>query len=445
MSDIIITPFPRPAKGEAHVPGSKSISNRALMLGFLSEGEVEIRNLLQSEDTEVLQTAFKALGVPVQKGEDHTTRIRGCAGLPPRSSGELYVANAGTVARFLPASLSLLPDGDFRFAGSEAMMKRPMAGLLDCLSALGASIDFSGEPGFFPFQLHSCGWKPDELAVDASRSSQILSGLLIAATRAPHPMKFQLAGDTVSKPFVTMTTEMIRQFGGEVRFEHPFYSVSPGLTGPQNASYIVEPDASAASYFFALPIAAGGSTLIQNFPKNSLQGDLSFLDILEEVGLSVTRTGERVDVCRSHAMRSVDADFNAFSDTFLTLAALAPLLPGPTRIRGIGHTRHQETDRIAAMANELRKLGQGVEESEDSLTIQPNRERMIELTRQGPLSIKTYDDHRVAMSFAILGSHDLHGNGEPWLRILNPECCGKTFPTFFEELARMRSLTHSHS
>ncbi len=444
MHTLSIEPFRRPASGMVRLPGSKSISNRALILAFLSEKEVRIRYLLRSQDTDVLRNAFDTLGVATLDESGGTLIVKGCAGRPPKPTGSLYVGNAGTVARFLPAALSLLPEGTFFFEGSEAMMKRPMAGLLDSLAALGTSVGYAGEPGHFPFHLHANGWMRNELTVDASRSSQILSALLIAATRAPHPMTIRLGGETVSQPFVEMTLRMIRQFGGNVERQGLEYNVDPGLPGPESGDYAVEPDASAASYFFALPLATGGSTRVGGFPSQSLQGDLAFLEVLEAIGLSRSQSDGSIHLKCSSQLRSPDVDFNAFSDTFLTLAALAPLLPGVTRIRGIGHTRHQETDRIAAMATELRKLGQGAEETQDSLTIIPDLSAMVARTQAGPLPIDTYDDHRVAMSFAVLGCHDLHGDGRPWIQIRNPECCAKTFPTFFEELARMRSRTHAH-
>ena len=442
MDNVVVQPFQGPASGEAHVPGSKSISNRALILALLSEGSVCIGNLLNSQDTEVLREAFRELGVGVRE-EDPAIHIEGCAGQVKERDTSIHVENAGTVARFLPAALSLLPCGKFRFEGSEAMMKRPMAGLLDSIRALGSRIECRGDEGFFPFDLHPAGWTPSELSVDAAGSSQILSGLLIAATRAPHPMKIRLSGETVSKPFVEMTVRMIRQFGGTIEYNDPYYEIEPGLTGPALMKYEVEPDASAASYFFGLPIAVGGSTSISSLPQKSLQGDLAFVEVLENIGLFVHRSETSISVEGSPRHTSWDINFNAFSDTFLTLAALSPLLPGPTHITGIAHTRHQETDRITAMATELRKLGQRVEETEDSLTIHPDREKLISLSRTGPIAIETYDDHRVAMSFAILGSHDLHGDARGWIKILNPNCCRKTFPGFFEELARMRLIANS--
>jgi len=445
MNTLAIKPFRKPATGQARVPGSKSISNRALLLAFLSDTTVRIENLLHSEDTDTLRAAFTALGVDVTEDKDSSILVTGCAGNAPVFEVDLEVDNAGTVARFLPAALSLLRGGTYRLDGSAAMRKRPMAGLLDCLTSLGSKIQFQAAEGFFPFTLCTHGWTSDVITVDASRSSQILSALLIAATRAPTAMTIRLAGDTVSRPFVEMTLRMIEQFGGDAAFDSSTYRITPGLPGPSTGHYPVEPDATAASYFFALPIATGGSTSVGAFPKESLQGDLAFLSTLASIGLETKNTDGFIHSAAMGALQSADEDFNAFSDTFLTLAALAPLLPETTRIRGIGHTRHQETDRISAMAQELLKLGQKVTEKEDSLTIKPNLEALRTRTADSPITIETYNDHRVAMSFGILGSHDLHGDGRPWIVIRNPKCCEKTFPNFFEELARLRSVANATS
>ncbi|MFP4357092.1 MAG: 3-phosphoshikimate 1-carboxyvinyltransferase [Puniceicoccaceae bacterium] len=444
MNELPILPFRAPARGTALVPGSKSLSNRALLLAYLSGRTVEIRGLLRSRDTEVLRTAFASLAVAMRETGPDTLAVEGCSGLPPVSRAAIAVDNAGTVARFLPAALSLLPRGRFDFDGSAAMRKRPMAGLLDCLETLGSTLTFGGCPGHFPFRLEPRGWRTDRLTVDASRSSQILSALLLAATRAPRPIQIALRGDTVSHPFVEMTLRMIASFGGSVTTEEGGYRVDPGLPGPADGRYEVEPDATAASYFFALPLAAGGAMRVTGFPDQSLQGDLGFLSVLRDAGLGVDRGGRTGITVRAEAPpRAVDCDFNAFSDTFLTLAALAPLFPGPVRIRGIAHTRLQETDRVAAMATELRKLGARVEEEEGALAIQPDPAETRRRTTARPLVIDTYEDHRVAMSFGVLGCHDLHGDGRPWIAIRDPHCCGKTFPGFFEELARVRSIAEA--
>ncbi|MEM0966736.1 MAG: 3-phosphoshikimate 1-carboxyvinyltransferase [Verrucomicrobiota bacterium] len=443
MSDLPVIPFRRAVNAVARVPGSKSISNRALILALLSEKTVTLKNLLHSQDTEVMRNCFGELGVSVTEPSKGTVVIEGGAEPVRSKEANLFVENAGTVARFLPAVLSLLPRGEFFFDGSDAMRERPMVGLLDSLQSLGSDVQFKGRSGFFPFILRANGWSKKTLVVDASQSSQILSALLLSGTRAPHSMRFELSGETVSKPFVQMTLRMIQQFGGRAVQDDNLFDVTPGLPGPEKEEYEIEPDATAASYFFALPLAVGGTSQVHCIPEQSLQGDLEFLKVLERIGFTVNRQDQTVSTTLIGQPSASDSDFNAFSDTFLTLAALAPLIEGTTRIRGISHTRHQETDRVSAMANELRKLGQIVEEDMDSLTITSDRSALTARTKEAPLTVETYEDHRIAMSFAILASHDLHGDGRPWISIHDPDCCRKTFPNFFDELARLRSISNS--
>jgi 3-phosphoshikimate 1-carboxyvinyltransferase len=328
------------------------------------------------------------------------------------------------------------------------MRERPMAGLIDALEALGAAaFDYAGTPKHFPFSLGSRGFQPGSAHVDASASSQILSALLLAG--APSSGQIVLRCPSVRPAYVTITLRMREAFGapsalpdtsGSYTLEHVTYR-SPG-------TYAIEPDLSAASYLLALALIHGGTLRIPNLCPEPLQGDAVFAEVLAHHGLRVeaekgqwmaTRpTGAEIQ--RGHR----EIDFNAFSDTFLTYAAIAPLLGQSVRITGIGHTRRQETDRIAGMAAELSKLGQLVKEEDDALTIQPKpnelRARALKARNSGQLlTIDTYEDHRFAMSFGILGSYDLLGDGRPWLAINDPACCGKTFPAFFDALELIRN------
>jgi 3-phosphoshikimate 1-carboxyvinyltransferase len=357
----------------------------------------------------------------------------------PKAKAAIHVGNAGTAARFLPAALCLKKRGTYSFDGDEAMCQRPMKGLLDALRGLGADIEFKGEPDHFPFVLRTHGLRGGTVAVDASASSQILSAMMIAAAWTKGHLELHRLGSMVSEPFVLMTAKMIP------RFQRGFV---PDIDAPGfNEFYHVEPDATAASYFVMLPLAAPGAApgyQITGLGENTqLQGDLGFLTVAQAVGLHIVKNAYHTEISASAGARGVTQNFNPFSDTFLSLAAMTPLLEGPTRITGIAHTRKQETDRVKAMATELKKLGQEVEEFEDGLAITPDLAKLRTLAAKGVkkkklLSIETYDDHRVAMSFGILGSHDLLGTGKPWLQIQNPACCGKTFPDFFETLDKLR-------
>ncbi|HEY4246963.1 MAG TPA: 3-phosphoshikimate 1-carboxyvinyltransferase [Lacunisphaera sp.] len=407
-----IVPFTRPVRGSITLPGSKSITNRALILAALAKGTTALHGALFSRDTRIMVAALRQLGFRVETNETALTiKIEGHGGEIPAREATLHIGNAGTAARFLTAFVCLRPDGTYHFDGDEAMRKRPIGALLEALEAQGARASARN----FPFTLKTAGLPGGAVELDASESSQMLSALLMVAPHARSPLTVKLKGAAGSKPFVVMTEKMLEQF-----------SIHP-------ADYAIEGDASAASYFLALPLVTLGSLSIPNY-GSSLQGDIKFLEVMGHVGLYWDLIGGRPhfhsnDYDDRHAP---DQNFREFSDTFLTLAAIAPLLDGPTKISGIAHTRKQETDRVAGMARELTKLGQHVIETEDSLEINPRP-----LT--SGVEIETYHDHRFAMSFGILGCHDLNKNGQPWLTIKDPACCSKTFPRFFDELDRLRA------
>lgn len=445
MTDpLTIQPFTKPVRGRVTLPGSKSITNRALILAALSRESLTLEGALFSDDTRIMAEALRRLGVTVSEDErGKEIFVKGCGGQLPNAEAELYVGNAGTAARFLTAMLCLRQGGVYQLDGSAPMRKRPMRGLLDALVAHGAAeVEYQGEHGFFPFTLKTKGMPGGELSVDASASSQILSALLMIAPLAPEPLTLTLAGETVSHPFIGMTLAMMEQFGAPPQGESdtgPFYFAGQGSYYYPRPAYVIEPDAMAASYFAMLPWVVGGSLALERCYGIGLQGDIKFIEAISPLGAFFNVEGnDLIAEFRERQTPGVNLDFNAISDTFLTLAAITPLLNGPTTISGIAHTRHQETDRIAAMASELRKLGQRVDETDDSLTVHPYKAAMVAATKDAPLAIDTYEDHRVAMSFGILGSHDLHGDGRPWLIIKDPGCCAKTFPHFFDVLAKLR-------
>jgi len=394
-----IVPFTRSARGEITLPGSKSITNRALLLAALADGPVKLTGALFSRDTDLMAAALNQLGIAVESDpRARTMNIHGQGGNIPAKTAMIFVGNAGTAARFLTALVCLRRGGVYHFDSDPAMYRRPIGPLLEALASQGSKASARA----FPFTLETAGLAGGRIEVDASESSQLLSALLLVASRAEAPLEVTLKGKTVSEPFVRMTKRMVGQF-----------ATRPGI-------YAIEPDATAASYFLALNALTRGTSTLTGLvpPESSLQGDAGFAAVL-------ARVLQRKDPSL------VSEDFTSISDTFLTLAALAPLLPGPTRITGIAHTRKQETDRVAGMARELRKLGQEVAETDDSLTITPRPLKAGQV-------IETYHDHRFAMSFGILGCHDLHGNGQPWLSIKDPGCCAKTFPNFFELLESLR-------
>ncbi len=442
-----IAPFHGQIDADVILPGSKSISNRALLLAALGKGTVTLSNMLFSRDTEIMMQALQQLGFSLQIDPANlTVSIGGMGGKIPVKQARIHVGNAGTAARFLTAFLALQTDGSYYMDGDEAMYKRPMAGLLNALEQQGSEIEYHGQHGHFPFTLKSKGLRGGILRLDASESSQILSALLMASPYAQQPLQLELTGPTVSWPFVEITLKMLEEFGlgrAQVSPSHSQFEVTatPDQTAP--AEYPIEPDITAASYFMVLPLVHGGEIRFPQLKHAGVkQGDIALTHVLQELGMEIqwdTQRGLTLSVPPAHAWKShsktSDApriyDFNAFSDTFLTLAALAPLYPHPITIEGIAHTRKQETDRVAAMATELQKIGVHLREEEDLLDISaPNQYQ----PPQNLSSIHTYEDHRVAMSFGILGTWDAHGNGQPWLRIEDPGCCRKTFPHFFQVL-----------
>ena len=410
-----ILPFTQPVNGSVTLPGSKSITNRALILAALGDKSVLLTGALFSRDTLIMIAALRALGFTVEPDKKALTiRIEGRGGEIPVREARIDIGNAGTAARFLTAFVCLRPDGIYHFDGDEAMRRRPIGALLEALESQGAKANSR----HFPFTLRTAGLPGGSVELDASESSQMLSALLMVAPHARTPLTVTLKSAAGSRPFVEMTEQMLKQF-----------ALSPTI-------YDIEVDASAASYFITLPLVTGGNIALPNY-NGKLQGDMKFHEVMLDVGLAKqgSTNAPTFSWQKSGARIGVERNFREFSDTFLTLAAIAPLLAGPTKISGITHTRKQETDRVAGMARELKKLGQHVIENEDSLEIHPRP-----LT--SGVEIETYHDHRFAMSFGILGCHDLHGNGQPWLTIKDPACCSKTFPHFFDLLASLRAASH---
>lgn len=442
LPDLLpIQPFRRSAKGSVDLPGSKSLTNRALLLAALCEQPVILEGALSSEDTELMVESLRKMGLSIEIDEagarmrvSDQTRAFSC------DQATLFVGLAGTAARFLTALCAAAPRGCWTIDGVPQMRRRPMRGLIEALRQLGADIRCTGEEGFFPIEIHARGLNGGRVRIDASESSQMLSALLMVSPLARAPVEIEIVGG-VRWPFVEMTARMMEHFG-----QAPLERRKDGLLRPaighryalpasSAGRYRIEPDATAASYFEALPLVVGGSLILKGLrgPGEGLQGDIAFALVLQKAGLTLEMGIEclRCSFEPGRPKSAVTADFNAFSDTFLTLAAISPLLVGTTRIEGIAHTRKQETDRVAGMASELTKLGQVVHEQEDALTIEPRP------LRPG-VEIDTHGDHRFAMSFGVLGCHDLHGDGTPWLSLRNPSCCAKTFPHFFALLEELR-------
>jgi 3-phosphoshikimate 1-carboxyvinyltransferase len=439
-----VRPWTVPCQGAVRLPGSKSLTNRALLLAALTDGVVRLEGALFSRDSQLLVDNLRALGFAVRVDEAACRiDVEGSGGRLPRPEADLFVGNAGTAARFLTALVCLHPNGRFRFDGDAEMRRRPMAGLIDCLQQLGARFQFGGEPGCFPFEVTTSGLPAGQWRLDASASSQMLSAMLMVAPLAAGDVHVHAPG--VRPAFVQMTTRLMQRFGIRISGSpaQGFHVESGQSYRMRKGAFPIEPDASAASYFMVLPFVVGGSLLIEGMREDLLQGDVAFATVLRQLGWRIdpSPAGWRVrGPVPSAAPAPARFSFEAFSDTFLTLAAVSPLLGAPLDIEGIGHTRFQETDRIAAMAAGLGAVGATVVTGPDRILLQPFGPAPAPVPR--PARIATFRDHRVAMAFAVLGCRDRFGDGQPWLAIEDPGCCGKTFPGFFSVLENLYRKSH---
>ena len=443
MNSILeITPFTNQCKGSVVIPGSKSISNRALLLSCFLENKVDLHGVLKSQDVELMITALKSLGIQINEDwEAKKVEIQGCGGFAPIKNQEIEVGNAGTVARFLTAWLAVQDEAEYSLDGSEEMRERPIGELMGFFQSEGIEVNYLRMNGFFPFRMKTKKIQTSHWEIDASKSSQMLSALMMIAPLSGESRKITFPQGTVSKPFVDITSQMIKKFSGDETYHCKIGSNEIEIVAKykrkDNFAYLVEPDATAASYFLTLPQIVGGSCEVIGVWDDMLQGDSKYSVVLRDQGARVENGSKGLVSFGDQILKGGKYDFNDISDTFLTLAAISPLLSTPLEIYGISHTRLQETDRISAMVNELKKLGQEVLETKDSIKIRPDLNKLKELARN-QVSIDTYEDHRVAMSFGILGSFDLFGKGLPWLKIKNPGCCSKTYPDFFEQLENLR-------
>ncbi len=419
-----IRPLSAPPDACVDLPGSKSITNRALLLAALCEQQVTVVHALHSEDTLVMQESLRRLGFRVEQREGGTIVVQGEGGRIPAQQAELWVANAGTAARFLTAMVAL-GRGTYRLDGTPRMRQRPIQPLLDALNALGAEAVSELDTGCPPVVVRGRGLHGGEVSVRGDISSQFLSALLMVAPYAGHGVTVRVEGDLVSAPFVQMTLRMMAQFGVQARWEGEHITVPAPQRYhlPGEALYRVEPDATAASYFFAAAAVTGGRVWVRGLSRESLQGDVRFVDILEQMGCRVRWLPEGVEVTGTSGLHGVDVDMSDISDTFITLAAVAPFADSPTRIRGVEHARYQESNRVTAVATELRRLGVEVEEHPDGLTVYPG-------TPRGG-TVHTYQDHRIAMAFSLIGLR------VPGVAIADPDCVQKTFPHFFEKLQEL--------
>jgi 3-phosphoshikimate 1-carboxyvinyltransferase len=414
----------RHVAGTVRLPGSKSISNRALLLAALARGETRLLGLLDADDTRVMRDALARLGVHCAQAGD-ALRVQGAGGAPPVRDAELFLGNAGTAFRPLTAVLALT-GGHYRLSGVARMHERPIGDLVDALRQLGARIDYLGVEGFPPLAI--APWQADTLRAEApvrvrgNVSSQFLTALLMALPLSGAPRVIEVAGELISKPYVEITLKLMARFGITVqrsdwrRFQVP--------AGPYRSpgTLHVEGDASSASYFLAAGAIGGGPVRVEGVGRDSIQGDTAFIEVLERMGAKVSSGPDWIEVRGQAPLAPIDLDLNHIPDAAMTAAVAALFACGPSTIRNIASWRVKETDRIAAMATELRKFGAQVDERPDGLRITPPPQLR-------PATVDTYDDHRMAMSLALASL------GGVAVRVNDPDCVTKTFPGYFDALA----------
>jgi 3-phosphoshikimate 1-carboxyvinyltransferase len=403
----------RRAAGTVRLPGSKSISNRVLLLAALAKGETEVLGLLDADDTRVMREALAVLGVSFSGNT-----VTGVGGPFPVKKAELFLGNAGTAFRPLTAALAF-SGGEYRLSGVPRMHERPIGDLVDALRGIGARVDYTGKEGFPPLIIRPSKLSLEKIRVRGDVSSQFLTALLMALPLSGKPARIEVQGELISKPYVEITLNVMQRFGIEVKRTGWRYFDVPAGTYASPGKIFVEGDASSASYFLAAGAIGGGPVRVEGVGRDSIQGDIRFTEVLERMGAKVSFGPDWVEASGGQPLRAIDLDLNHIPDAAMTAAVLALFADGPSVIRNVASWRVKETDRLAAMATELRKLGAQVEEGPDFLKINPGK------LRSG-VAIDTYDDHRMAMSFSLVALGDVS------VCINDPRCVAKTFPEYFE-------------
>jgi len=427
MESITITPIETVSELTWDVPGSKSITNRALILGALREGTTELNGVLHSDDTRHMRNALSEMGIDIEDTSPTSLRIKGGMSRLKAPSSAIFIGNSGTSVRFL-AAFAALVDGDVTFFGDEHMAKRPIKDLVDALEQMGVDVDCpSGCP---PITIKGHGLPGGKLSMSGTKSSQYFSALMLSGSHARKDIHIQVKGTLVSLPYVKMTIKMVEEFGGKVTHDEMNNSfVIKSIkkhTGPAVMTFDIEPDASSASYPFAFAAATGCAVTVPRLTSSSLQGDYGFVSVLAKLGCTVKEDADGTTVIgpsKSKRLSGIEIDMFHISDTVMTLAAIAPLCSKPVLIKNIANIRIKETDRLEATVTELKRLGQKVEFGDDWLKIIPG-ESLV------PAEIQCYADHRMAMSFAILGLV------VPGITITDPACTSKTYPGFWKDLQK---------
>lgn len=420
---IEIQPIHNPPNVTIEVPGSKSYTNRALLVAALAPGDSRLTGALFSDDTHYMCNALRQLGIHIREDSEHATfHVTGNGGNIPVQKAHLYVGNSGTTTRSIISYISL-GHGEFVIDGDDPMRRgRPISDLLDALRQLGVSARSQFENGHLPVIVNANGLEGGTTKIDTSKSSQFLTSLMLSAPYAKKGMDIEVIGH-LKTPYIDITLSVMKAFGAHViNKDYTHFHIAGGQQY-QPRAYHIEPDASSASYFFAAAAITGGCVTVKHLCTDSAQGDIQFVKVLEQMGCQITVSDTGITVKGPNQIQGIDVDMKDISDTALTLAAIAPFADSKVAIRNIEHTRWQETDRIHAMVTELRKLGVSVDEYRDGLGIFPSP-----IT---PAAIDTYSDHRIAMAFSLIGLK------VPGIQINDPECVSKTFPNYFDVLQRL--------
>ena len=426
MNTLTLKPISK-IDGEVNLPGSKSLSNRALLLAALAKGTTKITNLLESDDTRHMLNALKQLGIQYTLSEKKTecTVIGNAGAIHSTNLEELFLGNAGTAMRPLCAALCL-GTGDYLLTGEPRMKERPIGHLVDALREAGAKISYQENEGYPPLLIEANGLSGGDVKIDGAISSQFLTALLLAAPMAKEDMTITIIGELVSKPYIDITLHIMKEFGVDVvNDNYQTFTIKGGQHYKAVETFMVEGDASSASYFLAAAAIKGGTVKVTGIGKKSIQGDVLFVDVLEKMGAVVEWGDDFVSVSKGE-LHAIDMDFNHIPDAAMTIATTALFVEGTTTLRNIYNWRVKETDRLFAMATELRKVGAEVEEGEDYLKI--TAPKVLKHA-----AIDTYDDHRMAMCFSLLALDPVS------VTINEPECTAKTFPTYFEVLESISS------
>jgi 3-phosphoshikimate 1-carboxyvinyltransferase len=437
LPDILIGPF-KQAQGSIILPGSKSISNRALLLAALSSGTTTLKNLLDADDTQVMRNALRQLGLIVTDKDNHVCVVEGCSGKFPVQDADLFMGNAGTAIRPLTAALAM-QGGNYRLSGVARMHERPIRDLVDGLRQVGAKIDYELQEGYPPINIQAADIViKDVVKVRGDVSSQFLTALLMALPLvAKEPVRIEVVGELISRPYIDITLKLMARFGVAVTTPTPQSFVIPAKTSDavykSPGQLSVEGDASSASYFLALGAIGGGPVRVLGVGKDSIQGDVAFADALAQMGANITAGEDWIEVAgvknANGKLNGITMDCTEIPDAAMTLAVAALFATEPTRLNNIASWRVKETDRIAAMATELKKMGAIVEEGADYIVV--NAPPSLSDWKSPVGGIDTYDDHRMAMCFSLAAF------GPQALKINDPDCVAKTFPTYFAEFAKV--------